>query len=403
MNKVLLSALSLLVAFSCSKLQYDSESQVDDTTYISANDTADKEYFDSKIKVKFTNTYKGLYVDNERIARADPANPDKVFIKLVSEARKTIDIAIFDIDEETTCNALIKAKKRGVKVRIVTDSDNLNDKVRPSQPRQAIENMKAAGIPIVEDQRSGLMHNKFAVIDNQTVLTGSLNLTVNALFRDNNNALRIVSKELAQNYNAEFERLFTQKIFGPNDHAIPFKTVNVAGAEISLYFSPKGGTGLAALEEIKKAKKSIKFMTFSLTDKDILEALIAKNKEGVKIEGLFDGCMISKYSLYYTLLKNDVLVHIDGNQALLHNKVFIIDDNTIITGSYNFSKNAENNNNENTLIIKSPRLAITYNQEFKKLVHASEVNTNLPPYDNRTCGSQDNGNDDTQAALKKAK
>lgn len=374
-----------------------------DDTYSSLADDTSESFFDSKIRVKFTNTYKGLYKDNERISRADPNNPDKVFIKLVSQAKKTLDIAIFDIEEENTCKALIKAKKRGLKVRIVTDSDSLNDKVKFSQPRQVIEDMKKAGIPIVDDQRSGLMHHKFAIIDDEIVLTGSLNLTVNALFRDNNNALKIVSKELAQSYKAEFERLFTEKIFGPNDHAVPYKTVNVAGAEISVYFSPKGGTSQATLDEIKKAKKSIKFMTFSLTDKDVLDTLIAKNKEGVHIEGIFDGCMISKYSLYYTLLKNDVLVHIDGNQALLHNKVFIIDDSTIITGSYNFSKNAENNNNENTLIIKSPRLAVSYNEEFKKLAHASKVNTNLPPYDNRTCGSKDNGNDDTQLTSKKLK
>lgn len=374
-----------------------------DDTYSSLADDTNESFFDSKIRVKFTNTYKGLYKDNERISRADPNNPDKVFIKLVSQAKKTLDIAIFDIEEENTCKALIKAKKRGVKVRIVTDSDSLNDKVKFSQPRQVIEDMKKAGIPIVDDQRSGLMHHKFAIIDDEIVLTGSLNLTVNALFRDNNNALKIVSKELAQSYKAEFERLFTEKIFGPNDHAVPYKTVNVAGAEISVYFSPKGGTSQATLDEIKKAKKSIKFMTFSLTDKDVLDTLIAKNKEGVHIEGIFDGCMISKYSLYYTLLKKEILVYIDGNQALLHNKVFIIDDSTIITGSYNFSKNAENNNNENTLIIKSPRLAVSYNEEFKKLAHASKVNTNLPPYDNRTCGSKDNGNDDSQLTSKKIK
>lgn len=374
-----------------------------DDTYSSLSDDTNESFFDSKIRVKFTNTYKGLYKDNERISRADQNNPDKVFVKLVSQAKKTLDIAIFDIEEENTCKALIKAKKRGVKVRIVTDSDSLNDKVKFSQPRQVIEDMKKAGIPIVDDQRSGLMHHKFAIIDDEIVLTGSLNLTVNALFRDNNNALKIVSKELAQSYKAEFERLFTEKIFGPNDHAVPYKTVNVAGAEISVYFSPKGGTSQATLDEIKKAKKSIKFMTFSLTDKEVLDTLIAKNKEGVHIEGIFDGCMISKYSLYYTLLRKEILVYIDGNQALLHNKVFIIDDSTIITGSYNFSKNAENNNNENTLIIKSPRLAVSYNEEFKKLVHASKVNTNLPPYDNRTCGSKDNGNDDTQLTSKKIK
>ncbi|MFN4150181.1 MAG: phospholipase D-like domain-containing protein, partial [Candidatus Sericytochromatia bacterium] len=340
--------------------------------------------------------YKGLYEENEKIARKDPNNPDKIFIKIVKNAKKTIDLAIFDIEEPNSVKAIIDAKNRGLQVRIVTDSDNLNDKVNYSQPRPAIEALKQAGIPIVDDKRTAFMHNKFAIIDSETVITGSMNLSVNSMFRDNNNAIKIVSKEIAQNYQEEFNRMFEQKIFGPpGPRNIPFPEVKVGSAVVKTFFSPKGGTREAVLEELRKAKNSIRFTTFSLTDKDTQALLLEKDAAGVLVEGVFDGCMLSKYSSYYEFLKSKMPVYIDGNQALLHNKIFIVDNRTVITGSYNFSNNAENNNNENVIIIKSDKMAKYYRDEFFRLKKASQTNTNLPPYDNRTCGATDNGNDDT--------
>lgn len=390
----LISILSIANISSCSDISSSNITEENSETY-NANANLSYDFSKSAIAVKFNNAYKGLFEENEKIARNDPENPDKIFVKLINEAKKSIDIAIFDIEEPNSCQSIIDAHKRGVKVRIVTDSDNLNEKKRPSQPRKVIEDFKLAGIPVVDDRRNAFMHHKFVVIDDEIVVTGSLNLSINSMYRDNNNALRIKSKELAASYNAEFERMFTEKKFGPNDHSIPYKQVNIEGAKINLYFSPKGKTMDAILTELRKARKNIKFMTFSLTDKDIYQTILDKAKSGVKVEGIFDGCMLSKYSLYRGFIDNKIPVYIDGNQAILHNKVFIIDNRIIITGSYNFSKNAEQNNNENTLIIDSAKLAQYYNIEYGKLKNSSLNNKNLPPYENRTCGSKENGNDDS--------
>lgn len=375
-----------------------SESNLSEVTTDSvsiASSELSHDFTNSAIGVKFNNAYKGLFEENEKIARNDPANPDKIFIRMMNEAKKSIDLAIFDIEEPNSCQAIIDAFKRGVKVRIVTDSDNLNEKKKPSEPRKVIEDFKAAGIPVVDDHRNAFMHHKFAIIDEETIISGSLNLTINSMYRDNNNALRIKSKQLAASYKAEFERMFINKMFGPNDHKIPYKEVKVEDAKIKVFFSPKGKTRDAVLEELKKAKKSIKFMTFSLTDKDMYQVILEKSQKGVEVEGIFDGCMLSKYSLFQSMITNKIPVFIDGNQALLHNKVFVIDNHIIITGSYNFSKNAEQSNNENTLIIDSYRLAQYYNEEYGKLKSSSLNNKNLPPYENRTCSSKENGNDDT--------
>ena len=78
-------------------------------------------------------------------------------------------------------------------------------------------------------------------------------------------------------------------------------------------------------------------------------------------------------------------MHSDGNQALLHHKVIILDDKTVITGSFNFSKNAELNNDENTVIIKSPAVAKLYLDEYARVKQAATNNKNIPPYDHPAC------------------
>lgn len=344
------------------------------------------------LAVKFNNAYSALYPDNERIGRNDPQNPDKLFSHLINEAKVSLDLAIFDLEEPSAGEALIAARKRGVRVRIVTDSDNMTEPGNPRADMALHRRMRAAGISIKGDKRHAFMHNKFMIIDGQHVVTGSLNLTPYSLYRDNNNSLKITSKQLVANYQAEFDRLYVKEMFGPNAHEIPYPVVQVDGATIQTYFSPKGGTKAAILDTLSKSTKTIRLMAFSVTDKDIQEMLVKKHRAGVRIEAIFDGCMISQYSVYQDLLTKNIPVMIDGNQALLHSKVFIVDNQVVITGSYNFSRNAENNNNENTLIIRSPKVAGFYNEEFERLKFASLTNK-VPPYDNRACSSKEAGND----------
>lgn len=344
------------------------------------------------LAVKFNNAYRALYTENEVAGHNDPQNPDKLFVKLINEAQRSIDLAIFDLEEQSAAEALIQARKRGVLVRVVTDSDNMGEPGNPKETRVIHRRMRAAGISIKGDNRRPFMHNKFMIIDGEHVITGSLNLTPYSLYRDNNNSLKITSPQLVANYQAEFNRLFVKGQFGANPHEIPYPVVQVDGATIQTFFSPRGGTKAAILDTLSKARKQIRLMAFSVTDVDLQKLLVQKHQQGVKVEGIFDGCMISQYSVYQELLTRNIPVMIDGNQALLHSKVFIVDGEVVITGSYNFSKNAEERNNENTLIIRSPKVAGFYQAEFERLKQASLTNR-VPPYDNRACSATEAGND----------
>ncbi len=350
----------------------------------------------------FNNAYKGLLSENEPIGRKDPKNPEKYFIGLIDSAKQTLDGAFYDIGDTDVVNAFIRAHKRGVKVRLVTDDANLKDKNNPNVARQTILDLRAAGIEVKDDHREKLMHHKFMVVDNLTVWTGSLNLTTSSIYHHNNNCIMIRSPQLAANFNAEFKRMFEQGMFDVNPHTIPNPEVNVSGISIRTFFSPGGGAAEAITNELKKAKKSIRFMAFSMTDKNMLQVMLEKKQAGLKVEGVFDNCLIPQYSIFWDLKKGGIMSLRDGNQALMHHKVMIIDDETVVTGSFNFSKSADLGNNENAIIVKHAGLAKQYNGEYFKIRTAAFDNKNLPPYDHPACDKQRDKDKDTAPPPKNA-
>lgn len=336
-----------------------------------------------KIKVHFVKSYQATIAENETITRRDPDGPAQALIRWIEGSRSTLDGSFYDIDSADVVNALLRARKRGVKVRLVTDTDNMTVKNGGpgAGPRTSIVQLQKAGIPVVEDKRSGIMHNKFLVIDKTVVWTGSTNLTDSSLYHHNNNALSLQSPEIVANYQGEFERLFTHKIFGPNPpRQVPYPVARVGSATVYTFFSPKGGGQNAVLQELQGARKNISFMTFSLTDKTAGSIIQQKLQQNVAVKGVFDTWLgAGRYSLFSPLQDAGVEVSKDGNEALLHHKVILVDD-TVITGSYNYSANAENSNNENFLIIKNDA-AVTkaYKDEFTRITNASRYNKRVRP------------------------
>ena len=264
-------------------------------------------------------------------------------------------------------NALAKAAARGVRVRMVTDSDTLTND--DPKVQKAFDILKQANIPIVDDQRGPLMHNKFMVVDGAAVWTGSWNFTENDTYRLNNNAIRIVSRQLAQNYTAEFEKMFVQRSFGPNKPAggtTPLVTLQ--GVRIENYFAPKDGVASKITGRLDQAQQSIHFMAFSFTSDSIGSAMLARANAGVSVVGVFETTgSETQFSEYGKLRKAGLGVLQDGNPYVMHHKVIIIDGRTVIFGSYNFSNNADKDNDENLLIVDDPALAQAFEAEFQRV------------------------------------
>ena len=137
---------------------------------------------------------------------------------------------------------------------------------------------------------------------------------------------------------------------------------------IEVMFSPSDGVQKRLLGELSKAKHSVRMMAFSFTAPEVAEQLSALAKRGVSVRCLFDnGQAHGKYSQNKFLGRNGVAVRLAPNRSgKMHHKVIIIDDETVITGSYNFSRNAERSNDENILIIKNKEIAREFNREFRR-------------------------------------
>jgi phosphatidylserine/phosphatidylglycerophosphate/cardiolipin synthase-like enzyme len=332
----------------------------------SACGTAKDQLETSAVKAAATssNTWYTIYFTDPSspIAESYRGGPDEGLAKAIEAARLSLDMAIYDLNLWSVRDALISAHRRGVLVRVVTESDNMDE--------LEIQELKEAGIDVLGDRHEGLMHDKFVVIDGMEVWTGSMNFTTGGGYLDNNNLLRIQSPELAKDYTHEFEQMFVDDHFGSEKTlATPNPNVTIDGSLVESYFSPEDGTLQRLLAAVDGAQESICFLAYSFTVDELSQAMIERAAAGVKVMGVFDKDQYhSNQGTEFDRLKNAGLdIRLDGNPRLMHHKVIIIDGKVVVTGSYNFSYNAEQNNDENTLIIHNQEFAGEYLAEFQRI------------------------------------
>lgn len=295
---------------------------------------------------------------------------EAALVTALDGAQQTVDVAIYELESQPITDALIRAKERGVQVRVVTDGE-----YGLESPDAIFDQLDLADIPIVSDgARRGYMHNKFVVIDDLYVWTGSTNLKPNAFYRNNNNAMLIRSSLLAQNYTAEFEELFAGQFGRSSPKTVPNQTVTVDSTQIETYFESEGDVG-ARLAELVNGAQSVRFMAFSFTESlewteggaqhSVMLLMRDRAQAGaLDVRGIVEA---SSRSQVKPLLCAGLEVRQDGNPDVMHHKVFIFDDSIVVMGSFNFSSRASNDNDENMLIIHSPDIARAYLEEFSRL------------------------------------
>jgi len=278
-------------------------------------------------------------------------NCEDVLISYVNDSKESVHCALYDIDLERLL-AVFSEKSKNVDVKIVVDNDNWDSEF--------------SGKGIIKDTKSQLMHNKFCIFDSSIVLTGSFNPTENDAFKNNNNVIIIESRLLSNNYELEFNELWNYN-FGKGQ--INFEPVlYLNGKRYENYFCPEDSCQKHVLDELEKAQESIYFMIFSFTDSYIADKLIEKSNKGLDVRGIVEAKRITmEYEQYNHLFSNGVFVKKDKNNYTLHHKVFIIDNQTLITGSYNPTKAADEKNDENILIINDKDIVQKYLAEFDDL------------------------------------
>lgn len=300
-----------------------------------------------------------------------PEKPDgsqtlrEALLDSIAHAGHRIDVAMYNFSWLEAADALLKAARRGVAVRVVVDSDALDNR--------AVQRLQQGKIPVVGDQREGLMHNKFILIDDQILWSGSLNLTPASLDKDHNVFLRIRSGELVALYRVEFEEMFTAHQFGGGQALpLPERRVIVEGVAVEVWFAPDDQPGSALAERINGARERVGFLAYTFTRDDLRDAMIAAAQRGVQVRGVFDADQSDAAGNDYAALRRAGLdVRLDGSPGLMHEKVLVIDSETVITGSYNFTRSADETNDENLLILRSSELAKQFEAEFQRIYEAA--------------------------------
>jgi phosphatidylserine/phosphatidylglycerophosphate/cardiolipin synthase-like enzyme len=153
--------------------------------------------------------------------------------------------------------------------------------------------------------------------------------------------------------------LFMTFFWGPMARAIEVDIGHIPPIEV--YFSPRNGTTAAIVREIDQARSEIRVQAYSFTSAPIAQALLNAYKRGIKVEVILDKSQkTGKYSSSTFLMNARIPTYIDAHHAIAHNKIILIDRSVVITGSFNFTKAAEEKNAENLLIIRSKELVKPY-------------------------------------------
>ena len=330
-------------------------------------------YFNHSVDVSYSN---GVDAQNISTYINDTI---KAYIDL---AQNTLDICVYNASDATIATAINDAYNRGVAVRYIADDDVVNSMISSLNPN----------IPVIyrDPTIAGIMHNKFFIIDanstnNSWVMGGSTNWTnPSNLFNDYNNIIFIQDKSIAQAYTLEFNEMWGGN-FGSNKEDNTPHLFNVNGVEIEVYFSPSDQTTSKILNFINNVDYSLEFGLLAFTRDDIGTAVINKNSEfGVNIRGIIE-MQNTTGSEYDNLINGGVNVKShSGVTHSFHHKYAIADvgvsgsNPAILTGSHNWSSNAENSSDENTIIINDQTIANIYLQEFEK--RWNELSTSIDDF-----------------------
>jgi phosphatidylserine/phosphatidylglycerophosphate/cardiolipin synthase-like enzyme len=299
----------------------------------------------------------------------------------INKAEESIDLCIYNFSNTTVSDALNAAYERGLKMRVITCGSTSHSSIYDLSSIPVLER------PEISD--GGIMHNKFAIFDGNSsdankawLWSGSTNLTQAQLTYDANNMIFIQDQSLAKTYEIEFEEMWGstgEQADAENARFGEDKTNNtphelmIGGSRVECYFSPTDNTNQKLIDAIETADYSLDVQTMLITRTDLANAIVDAKNRGAEINVITDSESSNTETVNSILsseLAADKYIFDDNVGGLLHHKMAIIDvseeasDPQVITGSHNWSNAANDENDENTLIIHNADISNQYYQQF---------------------------------------
>ncbi len=286
----------------------------------------------------------------------------QAFASQLRSAKASVNCALYSIDNTllTELHPFHNTTARNITIEIVVDK---NSKVA----EKFLQGNSKNGF-VLKHNSKGIMHNKYCVIDDSEIITGSFNPTA-AAKNDYNDILVINSTTLAAFYSQNFNTL-KENLRQPQP-PIKYapKTAALNDTILEVYFCPQDNCADAVIKVLEKANTSIIFAAYSFTSAEIANELILKSRNGVAVFGVIEKSTTgTAYSKDKVLAANGIHVLLESSKRLMHHKFFIVDNTTIITGSFNPTENADLRNDENAIIIGNAGLAEKYAEEFSRII-----------------------------------
>jgi phosphatidylserine/phosphatidylglycerophosphate/cardiolipin synthase-like enzyme len=145
----------------------------------------------------------------------------------------------------------------------------------------------------------------------------------------------------------------------------PVPMNGVQAEVLGVYFTPPAGAASAIVRTLDDSKSEVLVQAYSFTHNAIAQALSRAHQRGVKVSVLLDKKSESTNRYVMDLMaRAQIPVRYDGKHAIAHNKVMVIDETIVITGSFNFTNSADTRNAENFLVLRSGDLAQRYKSQW---------------------------------------
>lgn len=410
---------------------------------------------DPVIQVYFNHAESAKYTEPYRHKQRQGDNLEQQIIDAITQAQSSVDVAVQELRLPKIAQALVEKHNAGVKVRVILENNysrpwsnftpaelekipqrerdryqefralvdqNRDGKLSATEINQgdALVILNQAQIPWIDDTADGsagsdLMHHKFVIIDNRTLIVSSSNFTTSDIHGDfaapeslgnANNLLKIDSQKLASVFTAEFNLMWGDGVGGKPDSRFGLKKplrlpkqMQVGNNTINVQFSPTSPTvpwsqssnGLIG-EVLNAATQSVDLALFVFSDQRLANILETTHQQKVQIRALIDSSFAYRFyseglDMMGVALSNNCQYEPDNHPwqkaiatvgvpqlpkgDLLHHKFGVIDQHTIITGSHNWSEAANTGNDETLLVIKNATVAAHYRREFERLYRSA--------------------------------
>lgn len=336
-----------------------------------------KAYFNSPVDVSYSTGVDAIYL---------PETMDDTLISYIDRAQYTIDFTIYNFNNTGISNisdALKSAANRGVRVRVIGCGTTAN---------LGIDELVGSAVHVLigpdDSQRTGIMHNKFIIFDAYSddpneplVWTGSTNFTDGQINLDANNVIIVQDKSLARAYQIEFEEMWGSHGDEPDAVKARFGSTKrnntphefiINGKRVECYFSPTDGVNSKIVEVMETSDNDLSIATMLITRITMADAIVDRKSAGVAVN-MITNAEGNNNTTVNSMLSSSLTVHYtfdNVSSGIMHHKYMIIDqgapasDPMVFTGSHNWSAAADNDNDENTLIIHDATMANIYYQQF---------------------------------------